>query len=105
MYMIPEDDFDTGIKHAMLHVDLGDIYHISKERQHFNIPYEDPHKVIRKSTGSHVKFNEHFLHDLSLNICCFFFLSVARCFEHNGNRLRYMRSIIKQHFDNYHVRL
>lgn len=48
MYMIPDDDLDAGIKHAMLHADLGRIYDISKEKKHLKLPDEDPLKIARK---------------------------------------------------------
>lgn len=48
MYMIPEDDFDTGIEHAMLHVDLGHIYNITNEKRRLSVPYKDRQKIIRK---------------------------------------------------------
>lgn len=47
--MIPEDDLDTGIRHAMLHADLGRIYDISKEKKKVQLPDEDPLKIARKS--------------------------------------------------------
>lgn len=46
MYVIPEDDYDHGIKHAMLHVDLGQIYNIS--HKNLILPYEDRQKILRK---------------------------------------------------------
>lgn len=51
MYTIPEDDFDTGIRHAMLHADLNQVYHITKEKRKFYMPNEDPQTVIRKSSA------------------------------------------------------
>lgn len=49
MYTIPEDDFDTGIRHAMLHADLNQVFHITRKNNKCDIPDEDPQKVIRKS--------------------------------------------------------
>lgn len=49
MYMIPDDDYDTSIKHAMLHADLSQIYDMSKEKRNLILPYEDRQKIIRKS--------------------------------------------------------
>lgn len=46
--MIPDDDFDESIRHAMLHADLGRIYDISKEKKHLQLPDEDPLKLTRK---------------------------------------------------------
>lgn len=48
MYTIPDDDFDTSIRYAMLHADLGRIYNISKEKKHLKLPDEDPLKIGRK---------------------------------------------------------
>lgn len=48
MYIIPDDDFDVSLKHAMLHADLGRIYDISKEKIHLQLPDEDPLKIARK---------------------------------------------------------
>lgn len=50
MYTIPEDDFDTGIRHAMLHVDFGRVYHIAKGKTKLSLPDEDRQKIIRKYT-------------------------------------------------------
>lgn len=47
MYTIPEADYDTGIKHAMLQADLGQIYEISKEKTNLHF-YTDHQKIIRK---------------------------------------------------------
>lgn len=49
VYMIPDDDYDTAIKHAMLHADLSQIYEMSKEKRNLILPYEDHQKMIRKS--------------------------------------------------------
>lgn len=49
VYMIPDDDYDTAIKHAMLHADLSQIYDMSKEKRNLILPYEDRQKMIRKS--------------------------------------------------------
>lgn len=48
MYVIPDDDYDSGIKHAMLHADLGHIYEMSKGKRNLILPYEDRQKIIRK---------------------------------------------------------
>lgn len=48
MYVIPDDDYDSGIKHAMLHADLSQIYHLSKGKRNLILPYEDRQKIIRK---------------------------------------------------------
>lgn len=48
MYMIPDDEYDMNIKHAMLHADLGQIYDLSKEKRNLVLPYEDRQKKIRK---------------------------------------------------------
>lgn len=44
MYMIPDDEFDVGIKHAMLHAD----YDLSKAKRNLVLPFEDHPKKIRK---------------------------------------------------------
>lgn len=48
MYMIPDDDYDTGIRHAMLHADLSQIYDMSKGKRNFQLPDEDIQKIVRK---------------------------------------------------------
>lgn len=53
MYMIPEDDFDSGIKHAMLHSDLSQIYLMSKAKGNLILPDGDREKIIRKYSCSH----------------------------------------------------
>lgn len=53
MYTIPEDDLDSGIRHAMLHSDLGQIYDLSKAKSHLQLPDEDPLKIARKSCRTH----------------------------------------------------
>lgn len=47
MYTIPEDEFDGGIKHAMLHSDLGQIYDFSKEKKNLHV-HTDFAKLLRK---------------------------------------------------------
>lgn len=48
MYVIPDDDYDSGIKHAMLHADLSQIYEMSKEKRNLIQPFEDRQKITRK---------------------------------------------------------
>lgn len=48
MYMIPEDEYDVSIKHAMLHADLSQIYDIAKEKQNLQYNHDDFEKKLRK---------------------------------------------------------
>lgn len=47
MYTIPEDEIDGGIRHAMLHSDLGQIYDLSKEKKSLHV-HTDFAKMLRK---------------------------------------------------------
>lgn len=49
MYTIPDDEHDDGIKHAMLHSDLGRIYKLSQEKSNLHF-YTDHQKILRKRT-------------------------------------------------------
>ncbi|XP_031624857.1 gustatory and odorant receptor 22-like [Contarinia nasturtii] len=87
MYMIPDDEYDMNIKHAMLHADLGQIYDLSKEKRNLVLPYEDRHKKIRdkkraeraqlnSADGDTAEINDQFYRDHKLLLVLFRVLAV-----------------------------
>lgn len=73
MYMIPEDDLDTGIRHAMLHADLSQVYDISKGKRNLQLPDEDPQKIIRKFRSSSTKLAHEWMEKKRCSIGLFGF--------------------------------
>lgn len=71
MYTIPDDEYDDGIKHAMLHADLGQIYDLSREKSKLH-HYTDFQKILRKYLPNGCMRHRH-CHGSNYNLLIYYY--------------------------------